>query len=45
VTDTDAVGDEDEEFAGSRPEGVLRCLHQAEIAVTFLEVEIFVAVN
>ena len=45
VIDADAVRDDYDEFAGSSPEGILRCLHQAEIAVTFLEVEFFVAVN
>ena len=45
VIDSDAVRDEDNEFAGRRSEGILRCLHQTKIAVTFLEVEFFVPVN
>ena len=45
VTDTGAVRDKDDEFGGSWPEGILRCLHQTEIAVTFLEVEFFVPVD
>ena len=45
MIDTDAVCDEYDEFGGSRPEGILRCLHQTKIAVTFLEVQFFVPVD
>ena len=45
MIDTDTVREEEDEYGGIRSEGILRCLHQAKIAVTFLEVQFFVSVN